>query len=107
MSWYDEKLSILIQEQEKNMNSPFVKNHNNNIESVVFILTNMQTDEDFIKIKEEFMEVNGVMEVKRHLMKKVEVIYDNKKVRLEGLTIALRKTGYKYLNRACKNCMQK
>ena len=107
MSWYSEKLNTLREQQENNTQSPFAKRASYNIESVVFMITNMLTDEDFEKVKAEFLKVDGVQEVKRHLTKKVEILYDNRKIGLEHLTIALRKTGYKYINRACRNCMKK
>lgn len=107
MSWYDKKINTIKEDQEQSMNSSFGKRNSFNIESVVFIITNMQSDEDFSKIKEEFLKVDGVQEVKRHPTKKIEVLYDNQKIRLEHLTVALRSTGYKYVNRACRNCMKR
>lgn len=106
MSWYDKKMNTIKEDQQQSTNS-FGKRNSFNIESVVFIITNMQSDEDFLKIKEEFLKVDGVLEVKRHPTKKIEVLYDNRKIRLEHLTVALRNTGYKYINRACRNCMKR
>lgn len=107
MSWYSKKLNTVGEQQENNTQSPFVKKASYNIESVVFIITNMLTDEDFEKVRNEFLKLDGVQEVKRHQTKKVEILYDNRKIGLEHLTIALRNTGYKYINRACRNCMKK
>lgn len=107
MSWYNEELRELMRKREINNNSPFAKNHIQNIESLVFIITDMLAQEDFAKIKEEFLKVDGVQEVKRHLTKKVEIVYDKKKVGLEHLTAALKNTGYKYVSSACRKCMKK
>lgn len=107
MSWYNEKLNNIREEQEKKTLSPFAKKDAYKTQSVVFMITNMYSEEDFEKIKEEFLNVNGVKEVNRHLTKKVEVVYDSLKIGLEHLVVALNKTGYKYLNRACKNCTKK
>lgn len=107
MSWYDKKLIKISEEIQKSNQSPFMKKGPYNIESFVFMITNMKTNEDFVKIREEFLKVNGVKEVTRLGTKKIMVEFDNRKVGLEHLTTALRKTGYKYLNRACRNCVKK
>ena len=106
MSWYNEKLNK-IREEKMEMNSPFTKKNTHNIESVVFMITNMQSEEDFNKIRDEFLKVFGVTNVNRHQTKKIIVEFDNRKAGLEHLTAALRNTGYRYLNRACRNCVKK
>lgn len=89
MSWYAEQILA-----------------DNQVESIVLIITDMRSEQDFQKIKEELLKVNGVLEVKRLQTKKVQVICTRNRTRLEYLVIALKKTGYSFLNRACINCRQ-
>lgn len=103
MSWYQERLITIKEEVEKDLRSPFVKEiiyPMDHLVAITFIVTNMQSDEDFNKIKTELLKVNGVTDVKRRLSKKVVVEYDYTKVGLHHLTMALDKTGYKYVKRA-------
>ncbi|NLL53250.1 MAG: heavy-metal-associated domain-containing protein [Peptococcaceae bacterium] len=78
----------------------------NQIDSALLIITNMSTKEDFLKIKNEFMSVEGIKDVKYYPSKRIQVLYDNGKITLQHLTMILDKTGYKYVKRACRNCMK-
>ncbi|NLM21508.1 MAG: heavy-metal-associated domain-containing protein [Peptococcaceae bacterium] len=78
----------------------------NPIDSALLIITNMYTKEDFLKIKNEFMNVEGIKDVKYYPSKRIQVLYDNRKITLQHLAMILDKTGYKYIKRACRNCMK-
>ncbi|MHB1419609.1 MAG: heavy-metal-associated domain-containing protein [Bacillota bacterium] len=102
MSMYNERLNKLREEREKNYRSPFAKHHlytNDRTVLITIIITNMYSDEDFNKIKTELLKVNGVIDVNRRLIKKVEIIYDNTKIGLQHIAFALNKTGYNYVKR--------
>ena len=78
----------------------------NHLDSVLLIITNMLTEEDFEKVKKEFLKVEGIMEVKSYPNKRIQVLYDNRIITLQHLSMILDKTGYNYIKRACKNCVK-
>lgn len=103
MSMYSERLNKLREEREKNYRSPFAKDHfytNDRSVSITLIITDMYSDEDFNKIKTELLKINGIIDVNRRFIKKVEVIYDYTKIGLQHIGFALNKTGYNYIKRA-------
>jgi copper chaperone CopZ len=109
MSWYNEKLSKIKQQNEKYWrdNAASKKSETGSeekIDSIILIITDMHTEEDFNKIKQEFLYVEGIKEVNHYLPKKIQVRYDSRLLTLQHLVIILEKTGYNYIKRACKNC---
>lgn len=106
MSWYNREFTKIQEEQASLLGSPFSKagQNSNHIDSALLIITNMNTDEDFEKIREDFLKVEGISEVKRYMTKRIQVLYDNRKVTLNHLVGVLESTGYNYVKRICKNC---
>lgn len=104
MSWYYERIFKMREELENK--TPGLSNKDDNrFDSVLLTITNMLTSEDFNIIRQEFLALDGIIEVKLYLPKKIQVLYDNRKVSLQHIALILKSTGYNYINRACKNCL--
>jgi hypothetical protein len=109
MTWFSEEMKRLSAKRESNMNHPLSKKNDqpeNHIESIVLIITNMRTDEDFTRIKQEFLQADGIIDVSPYTKKKIKVTYDKRKTSLRHLATILERTGYKYIKRACKSCVR-
>jgi len=107
MSWYNEKLKRIINEQKKNLISPFAKDSiqgDNYLEYIVIIITNMQSVEDYNRISSELLALDGVKKVKRYLSKKIQVLYDTEITEAKQILDKLDEMGWQYIKRTCRNC---
>jgi copper chaperone CopZ len=107
MSWYNGRLREIIKEQKKNLISPFAKDSmqgHNYLENIVIIITNMQSTEDYNKIRSELLALDGVKKVERYLSKKIQVLYDTDIIEAKQILDKLDEMGWQYIKRICRNC---